>query len=112
MMELKNENVRATFEKLENGRAISNCISFFVDGRDYGHAYVTREFGNWWFKFWKENLFRLSEDEIDRFYLRLCIYQDNYDSYSDISKDMFGFRMRKTSAEWDRMVREERRIYH
>lgn len=112
MMILRNGSCEASFEKVVNGRTTANRIEFRVDGRRYGAVYVTREFGNWWYLFWKTNPNRLTEDEIERMYLRLAIYQDNYDAYSDYSKDMFGFRIRKTEAQWEQMVREERAIYH
>ena len=112
MMILKNGSCEASFEKVVNGRTTANRIEFRVDGRRYGAVYVTREFGNWWFLFWKNNPSRLTEQDIERMYLRLAIYQDNYDAYSDYSKDMFGFRIRKTEAQWEQMVREERAIYN
>lgn len=99
------------FEKLDYGRTVSNVMRFYIDGNYNGAIYPTQKFGNWWYLFFYYNPDKIEQYYIDRLFLRWTIYCNDYDAYSDISKDIFGYRVRKTAEEFEQMYKDERAKY-
>lgn len=111
MKVLEAHGCKIEFEKLDYGRTVSNIMRFYVDGHYEGAIYPTQKFGNWWYVFLRNNPARIYAGEFDRIFLRWAIYCRDYDAYSDLTKDIFGHRIRKTEAEFEQMYKEERAIY-
>lgn len=111
MKVLEAHGCKIEFEKLDYGRMVSNIMRFYIDGRYNGAIYPTQKFGNWWYIFLRNNPERMCEAEFNRIFLRWAIYCDNYAEYSDLTKDIFGHRIKKTKTEFEQMYKEERAIY-
>ena len=96
---------RAVFTKENN----KNMIYFFKDNRDYGKATgLPKNFGNYWFKIFKDASTKQNSIEfiMDRFWLDWLAYNEDFDSYSDIHKDIFNVRPHYTMEQWERVIKE------
>ena len=104
-MTIKFEHGKVIFRK-EEGK---NMIYFFKDGRDYGRASdLPKNFGNYWFKVFKDASKRNDnlESTLDYFWLDWIAYNEDFDSYSDIYKDINNIRPHYTVDQWERIVKE------
>lgn len=77
-----------------------NTIHFLVNEKDYGNAIITSpNFGNFWYLQFKNNpdsFFSI----YDSFFLDLAAFNNDFDSYSDMYKDIHNVRPHYTIEEW------------
>ena len=88
--------------KKENSK---KTIKFLVDNKDYGEAVIpSANFGNYWFLQFKNNpnIFSVVYDE---FFLDLAAFHKDYDSFSDMYKDVNNVRPHYTQEQWDKRIR-------
>ena len=100
------ENVRIKFFK-EDGK---NKIHFEENCRKTGEMnHVGKNWGNFWFKSW-QNLNEKADTEsfIDSMWLDYCAFNDDYDFFSDLYKDVFHFRPHYTEEQWKERVKTAR----
>ena len=87
-----------------------NMITFMSNGLDVGHAFVDRDFGNYFYLFARDNAKNFDEEDYYNFFLQHSLYVDDFDSYSDLYKDINYVRPHYAQERWDGMVDTFRRM--
>lgn len=102
---------------IKNGRY---TVKFMKESNDLNHVevfdssfgstptisfYVSKDLGNYWYKALKDtpdghDLTNL----IDLFFLDSIAYNEDFDFYSDIFKDIYGHRPHYTKSQWENRV--------
>lgn len=99
------EGFTINFNKTSDGK---NEITFTNHGKDWGFIpNVTKDFGNYWYKYSVKasRAGHHGKDVCDMIYFDSAAFDNDFDFYSDMHKDVFGVRPHFTSEKWEEIVK-------
>lgn len=101
------EKDNLTIYFVKNANTGKKEIIFIKDDRFYGNLKkFSSNWGNYWFLYAKQAAFRgeYGENVMDNMFLDSCALNEDFDSYSDIFKDIHRIRPHITNERWKEII--------